>query len=560
MDRQTLLEQKRQRLQELRLRRSEASGVPPGPNLGSPPPQLTHKDVATQTDTAPILSTRYSPPQSAAVPERTTFDKGIQVDAIPAVSEPKKSVSEPKKPVSQPVHPPKKASAPKPVPVPEPTRLQRLLAEEIPHEAPSDDSEHALPFNIDTLFKTAVERPVLMVDFSPHHPRLMVVAYAHTKSSKTRQRAPVPRLTLVSSGLAIVYDLKESPAAEFFLNCTAPITFIAFSKTDSTKVVGGLEDGKVVIWDLATTEPATVAVLPLLSSTVVSALGVSGASKYIHHSGPIVAIEQIGGSNPTMVAVSEDGVVNVWSTSFLEFPKHSSVKLRNPSKDPITGLRNDLVVLSVLFLDRDALSSNDSASPEYRFLGRMVVGTQSGAIYKLANAENQIQRSYHDNIAGVHSDSVTCLGEMRSGASTDSNFVLSSHLGWSLKVWDLNKDSPIAVVPTLFLVNEIALHPKQKSQFITVGTFNKSLVRPVVHFWDMEAKFMGPVCEIAVPNTDSNNLTYATAAKFTAEGTKVAVAFNDGTLAVWNIDVLALNKIIRANKNPDVDGGLPKLV
>lgn len=553
MDRHSLLEQKRQRLQQLRLKRPEPAEIAANSIVDALPPQKPQKDVAIQTDATPVRSAPHSVPHSAPRPERTTFDKGIQVDAlIDAVEKPKQA--------SKPVVAPKPPAIPKPVPVKEPTRLQRLLAEEIPYESPSQDSDQVPAFAVASQFKTAVERPILVVDFSPHHPRLMVVAYSHTKTNKTRSGTPVPRQTLVSPGLAVVYDLKESPAAEFFLNCTSPITFIAFSKTDPTKVVGGLEDGKVVIWDLSTTEPATVALLPLLSSTVVTAMGSSGPTKYTHHSAPIVFIEQLGGSNPSMVAVSQDGVVNVWSTSFLELPKQNSVKLRNPTKDPITGIRNDLVVLSVLFMERETVSNNDNTNPEYRFLDRMVVGTESGTLYQLANSEDHILRTYQDQTAVVHSDNVTCLAEIQSRSSTGGNFVVSSHLGWSLKVWDLSKETPIATVPTLFLVNKVALHPKRQAQLVTVGAFNKNQVRPVVHFWDMGIKSMGPICELAIPSTDSKNLTYATAAKFTADGDKLAVAFNDGTLVIWSIDVLALDRAIEGSKNTDVDGGLQTLL
>lgn len=571
MDRKEILEKKRQRLEELRKRRGEINLLATTLPLVSP--QVSIKvDFAVQVDlpqhaTTATEVTSFSPPL-ASNDHIQKFDKAIQTYFEDATTFEIEDGSP--KPIND--HdikkPPREEVKENPEKIEE--TLRDKLSSIVPEFRFSDlrmgrkasgetNTEAKDPFNAASGLSSFLNRQIASIDVCSKFPELILVAY---KAKPLKQKKDLAFVNVVSSvGLAVVFNTSADPfVPEFFLQCTSEITTIQFEKANPHRIIAGLRNGRVVIWDLTQVEPSKIAVFPTLQTTTLSSIVEKPKKLYIHHTTPIISILQLEVSNQessSIISISSDGVVNAWSPNFLAFPKLDSIKLSfgsNRLKDQPSLSTALLIRHSQFFASNDRLSQD----PEYRFLNQLVIGAKNGVIYRLSNNKT------NGNISSVFKcleseipfsmQSISGIAEIP--FSTTSSLLISSHYDWKLRVWDLQKSSLVLSVPTSTIVTGIYPRPNHPLQLMTVGCLRLPDVGACIEFWDFLVRSMGPISTVSVPKGKAQSL----ASKFDDKGSRFIVSFDDGDIKIWDIEESKLQSHTDSSKNSSVDEALSNLI
>lgn len=566
MDRQALLEQKRQRLQELKQRRSELASL--AASLPLKPPVPVKVDFAVQVD-LPVhhaaLPTQVLPVEvQTHVSEVVRFSKGVQTnfEDLPDPKEPESP--DPAQPDTN-IEEPQAVEARKPQQILEETLQEELNKAEVGFrfsdlrlgvkDPASVEHNEKEPFNSVPGLHGFLDRPISSVCTCAKFPNILLVAYG--KSPTARRSDKITD----SAGLAIVFNRDSDPMVpEFFLQCTGAITTIQFSNADPFKILAGLENGRIVIWDLTDIKPSQISVLPTLQTSTLMSLGETSRQKYLHHTSPIVQIQQLDLASllsSGFVSVCAGGLLNLWSPNFLAFPKIDSVSLCGQSYK----LRDQVTASDALLLSNPVRTIDEKhsvRSPELRFLNQIMISSKNGKIYRLSNNAEKglIAHTYSDVVddASVVFLSISCLAELRASATT--SIIVSAHNDWQLRLWDLATSSPIASIPTSTVVTHIITRPGHPFQIITLGSVTPPKMRPSIQFWDLEAKLLGPV--YTFPTQDL--LSRATNATFTPDGGHLMVAFANGEVSIWEIEETRLQTQATLAANSNIDEGILPLI
>lgn len=560
MDRQALLEQKRQRLQELKQRRSELAALP---SIDLKAPVAVKVDFAVQVD----LPTHIQQTPVHTIyeqPNAPRFDKAVQTDFENEEEEKHEEIEVTHSPVEEP-----QEIEPTPQEIVEET-LQtelektslhfkfsdlRLGVKDLAAAAEVDTKE---PFSITHGISDFLDRPISGVATSAKFPNVVLVSYGKPKSQRKTDHITH------SQGLAIVFNRDATPMVpEFFLQCTSAITQIQFNVADPFKVIAGLQNGHVVIWDLTDINPSQISVLPTLQTTSLTSLGEKINLNYVRHTLPIVLLQQLDLANQLtsgFVSVCADGIINLWSPNFLAFPKADSAKLSTSEK-----LKDRICATDALLLSSQMRVADDKhVRPELRFLDQLLVGSTDGKVYRLSSRGTDSNRG---NVAQIYSEtetqtddsfiespyvllSVTCLAELR--ISVSKSLLVSAHNDWQLRIWDLTQSLPIATILTSTVVSLIFTRPEHPYHLITVGNVLPPKVKPCIQFWDLEAKLLGPIYTFPAPDLGSQ----VTSATFSANGDKLVVAFANGELKVWEIEEPRLDAQANQVGNRNIDEGI----
>lgn len=545
-DRQLLLEQKRQRLKELkqkRLLKSSEHEV----NVDELRDQLQIPVSETKTVSVAIQVDNVSENNKINIPdnlekEKETFDKGIQVrceDDEETSSTTDSDVNEKGYEVPDRESKESEETALKEIDVPLLDALIKdcikLLNKVVIEDA--IDTNGVIDYNkaldgsnanksekssisFDQIYSIAGEkgRSVTAIDVSPHFEELVIIAYSESIHECD------------SEGYAIVYSLKDSNSfPEYFLQCTSQINQIKFDKVNSNKIIGGLDDGTIVIWDLLSSDSSTVARLPTLSTPILSTfhtLAISSINQFLND-GSIV-----------IVSTSYDGSVNAWSTNFLEAPKFKTIRLYSSDEfQQFPGLEDNLIILNSLLLDSETMTA--LASLEEKVLNTLIIGVEEGKLYRFNNDLKATTYIIQDSPNELQSSILTSMDRI------GKKFIISSHLDWNLRIWDMKRSKPLINIPTTCVISSIAVRPNRPFQFITVGMSDI----PVINFWDIECKVWNPIFNI--PTTKG----VPTSAIFTHSGNQLVIGFKDGSVSAWTIDSKSLENSIRMSENKDLDSG-----
>ena len=594
MDRKEILEKKRQRLLELRKRREEISLLNVDRLLPPVVPEISTKiDFAVQVDLIPQVSDHSSEPirtepvQVESNGHVHKFDKAVQTHFEDLDSEEENQDDiKAGNDLNENGHAETKELV---------VSAEDLLKNEISNHEVRDEAEiikdaleaelqnigstfrfsklrlggdtvddvkmqDVAPFNEIPGVSGFFERPISSIDVCPKFPELLLVAYGannHTSKDAAKQNV------FTSLGLAIVFNMtSQPPVPEFFLQCTFEITTVQFDKSNPYRVIGGLANGRIVIWDLSKVEPSKVAVLPILQTTTLASIVEKQNKLYIHHTSPIVSLLQLDLNNhesSSIVSVSSDGIINSWSPNFLAFPKLDSIRISTGTdrlKDNISVSNAIMVHNAHIFSSKDRMVH----VPEYRFLNQLVVGSKNGSLYRLSNNQKKqyIESVFDcpDDVPGqnTHIHSISDIAELY--ISSTSSFLVSSHYDWSLRLWDLNSPSPILTIPTSMIITGIYPRPSHSQQIITIGYVNPPEVGVCIDFWDFRLKAMSPVYSIGVTKKSVQSIS----AKFDHEGKRFFVAFDDGDVKIWEVEDMRLQSESEILKTNEADETLETLL
>lgn len=571
MDRKEILEKKRQRLEELRKRREEINLLSTRLHLPVIIPEVSTKaDFAVQVDLPQYSKSISTEPveihlslELASNGQAQRFDKAIQTHFEESISaEPDGKTTESLDEIDAVVSPPDKENDSEMIN----EALQSKLSSLVPgfrfsdlRMGPKSSGEAKIeakdPFNAVSGLSGFLNRQISSIDVCLKFPELILVAY---KANRSKQRKDLEYLSIVSSvGLAVIFNTSAEPfVPEFFLQCTSEITTIQFEKSNPYRIIGGLKNGRVVIWDLSNVEPSKIAVFPTLQTTTLSSIVERPNTLYLHHTTSIVSILQLdvtSQESTSIISISNDGVVNAWSPNFLAFPKLDSIKLSSGTN----RLKDQFSVNTALLLHHSQLLASNTHSaqdPEYRFLNQLVLGTKNGILLRLSNNKNKSNISAvfkcldNDVSYGMHS--ISGIAEIP--ISTTSSLLISSHYDWKLRLWDLHKSSLLLTIPTSTIVTGFHPRPRHLLQLMTIGCVNLPGVGACIEFWDFLVKSMGPISTVSVPKETVQSL----AAKFDDDGNRFIVAFDDGDIRIWDIEESQLHAHVEISKNSRVDEAL----
>lgn len=503
MDRQSLLEQKRQRLQQLKLRRA-----PLEPKLENTPPEVKRVDAAVQVNAAVQVTVQ------PLEPERTTFNKAIQVD-LQREDDKQREEFQQREEIQQKEEDVQEAIVPQtdteldPTLMDSLTRLNRVLAADPKLPALFAQFTKTLPEKTETSDSAFAETLALQ----PIDGRSVVAMDARDDVIAVAYSKPVAAGGIRASGLVVVHSLEADRVfPEYFLETTSPVTVVLLDES-LQKVIGGLEDGSVVVWDLAGAEPTAITLLPSLKTQLFP----SGTA-HVRHSDAVVGLFPLNSGR--VLSVSRDGIINVWSSNFLALPDLNSIRLESAER---TFFSNSIPIECSVLLPQSETPSITSHAPEYAFLNGVVVALSSGALYKL---HNDALTGYIHSILSAPKEPLKPL----SMAHLEPNLIVTSHINWTLHLWSLDKTSPKHVIPTSTIVTHLAARPNHELQFIAVGSVDGTSIGPVVQLWDLTKSLMNPIDQLKLLGT------FATTCIFNANGFQVVVGFNDASVRFFSID------------------------
>lgn len=571
-DRQAILNQKRQRLQELRQRRAELSSSGTVNFSASPEPlPRTRVDVSVQVDLIP-QSEDASEVHVPTIESSQTirFEKGIQTDESP-IDEVENSAigietqATPNIDQEQTLGQLNAPIESKETKTNFSDELKNQLSAwnvEIPFSdlrmgvppQSAIDSTTSAPFRVKSQLRDFIKRPIVQIASSPHFLELVLVAYG---KSDTLKRSGESSAVLLA-GLAIVYNTKADVLVpEFFLQCASPISFVTFDKGNPAKVFAGLENGSIAMWDLANVKLSQIALLPTLqTSSIVSQDEENSSLEVINHSSPILYLGQPmwkESQDPTLVSICFRGVVNMWSPNLLAFPKLPSLQI-----GPLSARINEQLFVSTFTVASNTLyqleKSEQSKLPEYRFLDLAYLGSRNGSIFRTCNNADSLylgdKVSTPEKLGMPHSSEIKALVEM----GNENKVLLSFHSDWTFRIWNSLTNELLYTVPTTAAIRGVSVRPQHNYQFVTIGDMKPPNVGLCVEYWDLEVRLFSSVLMISTEQSRSGT------AVFSEDGETLFVAYENGDIDAWDVDEEILVVHSSQRKKTTVDKGIASMV
>lgn len=218
-----------------------------------------------------------------------------------------------------------------------------------------------------------------------------------------------------------VWNMHLQSRPEYAFSGTSDILTAKFSPFHPYMVIGGTYTGQVMLWDTRSRSPLPVAKTPLT--------GAAGGG----HTHPVYSISVVGTQNANnIMSCSTDGVVCGWTTDMLTVPQEY-LELTSPPP----AKTDDLAPTCMAFPESDPTS--------------FLVGTEEGTIfpchrYDRAGAKAGVDAKLRYR---AHTAPIMSLDFHPSRGLVDlGDFVLSTSLDWSIKLWKTRPASAAAVQST----------------------------------------------------------------------------------------------------------------
>lgn len=450
MDRQTLLQQKRQRLQELRQRRLNVDGGSSESIVGTGTIETagggggTVSTASTSTSTSTKVDAAI---QAKKLVEVSRFDKGIQTD--------KKEVEEPPlvvEPVVESVEPSIEIS-----PEPESTVYieDMIQLQDVAQDMTQDKAQDMTQ-----------------------------------KDSKTEETVryttsqPAIQADTFEDLMAVMFDKKvvifKSPLVPVaVVESVTSLALVRFSSRN--KIVGGLKNGKIVVWALNEDE--------MLSSPP------SFAHKDLHE-GPITGLKVID----TLIVSSSHDRISFWSVNFLAYPQQT-IQFESELLRPFMIQGFDIV-----------------ADPKIDD----IVICESG-VKRLVNDE---KRNYLQSTISTRN----LKGIVKVGIKDDTPILCG--FGQTFDLYVFNMATQITKITTNYIVLGVVDRKGHQFQFASFG--RKLDSSGVVEVWDLSRDISRPVLSLA---TEVLSVAFAEDSVVVTHGSGVSVYKIEMSLEVkYNIN------------------------
>lgn len=347
-------------------------------------------------------------------------------------------------------------------------------------------------------------RMISGIDFSPKFPELLLASYTNNPSAPHEP-----------DGIVQVWNQHMHDRAEFVFHAQSDVLTAKFSPFHQNLIVGGTYSGQILLWD-------TRAKSAPVQKTPLTGYG---------HTHPIYSIDIVGTQNANnIISCSTDGVACAWSMDVFAQPQEL-LELKAPPPAKI----EDVSPTCLSFPDGD---------PTF-----FLVGSEEGTIYPChrynragAKAGVDSDFSYKGHTAPVMSvDFHPARGPVDLG-----DFVLSSSLDWSVKLWKVRAPAATStagasegnMTPLLDFVREDVVYdakwsPIKPSVFALVDGAGS------LEFWDIAVETEEPVARISPSQRKGGRTMLSKSLNKLAwepsDGKRVATGGMDGSVTVFEV-------------------------
>lgn len=500
IDRQQLLEQKRQRLQELKQKRllQQQSSSPLPTNEASPIfiEQPNRKRINVSTQTQSDISTI---PDTKLIIEKEVnrYDKAVQTSTA-FIEETEKAELNPS--------------------------VKLIDKQEIPETELND----ALTSSIKLINKLHITNTITLENGNHRHingnsssgiERWTTFDTKHSIAAiESRDNLLAIAFTKGVSNDAIIYNMATPKLfSEYYLNSLSQIEVLKFDSYNRNRIIGGLQNGGLCVWELSDTEISSMAVLSTPLYTSIMNNSANGKSVSLHLNKIVFLAQLLIDGNVCIVSISQEGLLNIWSTNLLAEPKMSFKIFNNENN------LHKLQVRSGVYLGPDEVVGTD-------FIADIIISANDGSLY---NAKGEL---VHDNPTMSMTHCLKSLG----------GYVITSHSEWNMRLWSKEKVDPFKEIPVPYIVQDIVIRPVKSAslQFATLGRSNLTNGKQIIDLWDLRRKLYTPIA--TVTKTDDNIVSIT----FNDTGDKLVV------IAKTNIMIYKIDQTLKESNSNDFDKGI----
>lgn len=258
-------------------------------------------------------------------------------------------------------------------------------------------------------------RPVHDIQNNPHYPELVAVAYG--ASAARGARASKDSDGYVHGGGVGVWSYALPHRPEFRFTAPSPVLVVYFHPFDSHLVLGGCDNGLVLLWDMRAPKPEPV---------LASALSGDG------HKYPIRSMCVVGSAvNYELVTASCDGMVCHWDLSGASLAEPTRVSTAQVKGQDVGSPSERRQIAMPCHISAVAFDKGTVASPfESR---KLFIGTQAGGLLEssvpLAGEHSALEQvmGHEGTVTGVH------VHPRHEKGFTD--LLLTSSVDWTVKLW-----------------------------------------------------------------------------------------------------------------------------
>ncbi|RLV89750.1 hypothetical protein JA1_005021 [Spathaspora sp. JA1] len=470
MDRQLLLEQKRQRLQELKQRRSQQhQKKDPDVDVDAIIDSLNkQKDDVASISVGIDVSTQTIEQVKPVHTEGIRYDKAIQTI---------EDIQEEPKVQDQPV------------------KTNQLTSKQ---QISESELNQALSNSLKLLNKLTVTSTIELESKQQTSPDVES-GYFHEVSTITPTTGgSIIDMDIFEDLIAIAYKNSKYSAIvysnskpQYFLTSISEITIIQFDINNSNRIIVGCKNGTISIYELSSQ------LSPIVSPTLTTPLYSTLFKQHNHHhnftlhTNPIILITQLKiNDNNCLITVCKRGIINLWSSNLLAVPKMDSINLFEGNSH-----------ITISFISHAIFTSNQQHYIDSSYLNSLVfIG--DGKIYGLnKDKSTRVIQTMESGITSIITDV----------AEIDSSLI-TSHMEWSIKVW---KEDAITI-PVPYLVKKIIVRPNHDKQFITIS--HKPF--PTVDLWDLSKRLYVPIVTVCQYKVET--------VEFNKEGTQIILGKTEG--------------------------------
>lgn len=338
----------------------------------------------------------------------------------------------------------------------------------------------------------SLERNIQCFDVSPHNPNQIVVGFERSMEYMYS---------------AVLYEIQENTILVplLYFVSISEITMLKFDTNKEGRIIGALANGAVAVWEVD--DYALMLDPALITHYSVFTIG-SDEELWFPHRRKIVMMEQIRvDQNDCVVTLSEEGVLNLWSTKILSQPRFSR------------RLLDENTLRSGLLVDHGVYTGPKDVVGEFEAKLKMVIAANNGKLYneqwKLIHEPMEDNSLFVKTLNNFGSADIG-VGTRNDGESSKSStisssgggggvvvsgydghggyggngYIISSHLDWHLRIWKDYKQEALFTVPTDYVIEKIAQRPQYPYQFVAVGCFVDEYV---ITYWDLERRLYNPI-------------------------------------------------------------------